>query len=94
MVGFAAQDITYTLYILLGGAALTFVVCVPPWPIYNKDPVKWLPAKKSSRVTGIDITVDGKRCNKCHKLRVFKAYMGQAKAVRLPSPGWKGVLES
>ncbi|CAD0042492.1 unnamed protein product [Aureobasidium pullulans] len=78
MVGFATQDITYTLYILLGGAALTFVVCVPPWPIYNKDPVKWLPAKKSSRVTGIDIT----------------AYMGQAKAVRLPSPGWKGVIES
>ncbi|CAD0029748.1 unnamed protein product [Aureobasidium pullulans] len=78
MVGFATQDITYTLYILLGGAALTFVVCVPPWPIYNKDPVKWLPAKKSSGVTGIDIT----------------AYMGQAKAVRLPSPGWKGVFES
>ncbi|THZ15720.1 hypothetical protein D6C91_06690 [Aureobasidium pullulans] len=61
MVGFATQDITYTLYILLGGAALTFVMCVPPWPIYNKDPVKWLPAKKSSGVTGIDITVDGKK---------------------------------
>jgi signal peptidase complex subunit 1 len=61
MVGFATQNIQYTLWILLGGAALTFVVCVPPWPVYNKDPVKWLPAKRSNGVAGMDITVDGKK---------------------------------
>jgi signal peptidase complex subunit 1 len=61
MVGFATQNITYTLWILLAGAALTFVVCVPPWPVYNKDPVRWLPVKRSNGVTGMDITVDGKK---------------------------------
>jgi signal peptidase complex subunit 1 len=61
MVGFATQNIQYTLWILLAGAALTFVVCVPPWPFYNKDPVKWLPAKRTNGVTGMDITVDGRK---------------------------------
>ncbi|KAI4720695.1 hypothetical protein E4T48_03084 [Aureobasidium sp. EXF-10727] len=61
MVGFATQNIQYTLWILLAGAALTFVVCVPPWPFYNKDPVKWLPAKKSGSVSAMNITVDGKK---------------------------------
>ncbi|KAI4851102.1 hypothetical protein E4T44_02346 [Aureobasidium sp. EXF-8845] len=61
MVGFATQNIQYTLWILLAGAALTFVVCVPPWPFYNKDPVKWLPAKRTNGVTGMNITVDGKK---------------------------------
>ena len=61
MVGFATQNIHYTLWILLGGTAVTFVVCVPPWPFYNKDPVKWLPSKKTNGVSGLDITVDGKK---------------------------------
>ncbi|KAG9761084.1 hypothetical protein KCU73_g2561, partial [Aureobasidium melanogenum] len=61
MVGYATQNIQYTLWILLTGAALAFVVCVPPWPFYNSDPVKWLPAKKSGAVSDINITVDGKK---------------------------------
>lgn len=43
-VGYSTQDIVKTLYIGLGGTLLTFLITVPPWPFYNKNPVKWLPA--------------------------------------------------
>ncbi|SPN98319.1 related to microsomal signal peptidase 12 kDa subunit [Cephalotrichum gorgonifer] len=44
IVGFLLQDIKLALYVGLLGTALTFVVVVPPWPFFNKHPVKWLPA--------------------------------------------------
>ncbi|PWI68564.1 hypothetical protein PCL_01653 [Purpureocillium lilacinum] len=43
-VGYLYQDIQKAVYIGLGGTALTFLAVVPPWPVYNKNPVKWLPA--------------------------------------------------
>lgn len=72
VVGFITQNIHNTLWIGLGGTALTFVVCVPPWPFYNKNPVRWLPSKNASAsagagytgaagLEGIEITVDGKK---------------------------------
>lgn len=43
IVGYALQDIKLALYIALGGTALVFVLVVPPWPFFNRNPVKWLP---------------------------------------------------
>ncbi|TQS31641.1 hypothetical protein Golomagni_08074 [Golovinomyces magnicellulatus] len=43
-VGYTLQDIVMALYIGLGGTLLTFLITVPSWPFYNKNPVKWLPA--------------------------------------------------
>jgi signal peptidase complex subunit 1 len=43
LVGFFVQDIALALKIGLAGTALTFVAIVPPWPFFNKHPVKWLP---------------------------------------------------
>jgi signal peptidase complex subunit 1 len=43
-IGWAREDITLAVYTGLGGTALTFLLVVPPWPIYNKKPVKFLPA--------------------------------------------------
>lgn len=43
-IGYILQDIKLAVYVGLGGTALTFLATVPPWPIYNKNPVKWLPA--------------------------------------------------
>ncbi|KUI64947.1 putative signal peptidase complex subunit 1 [Cytospora mali] len=43
LVGYFLQDIKLAVYIALGGTALTFVAIIPPWPFYNKNPVKWLP---------------------------------------------------
>lgn len=36
------QDIKLAVYIALGGTAAVFVLVVPPWPFFNRNPVKWL----------------------------------------------------
>lgn len=43
LVGYFLQDITLALKVGLAGTALTFLAIVPPWPFFNKNPVKWLP---------------------------------------------------
>jgi len=53
------QSIHVTLYVGLVGTALTFFIAVPPWPIFNEDPEKWLdPVTK-----GAPVTVEGKKVN-------------------------------
>ncbi|KAK4242624.1 microsomal signal peptidase 12 kDa subunit-domain-containing protein [Achaetomium macrosporum] len=42
-VGYFLQDIKLALYIALAGTAAVFVLVVPPWPFFNRHPVKWLP---------------------------------------------------
>lgn len=63
LVGFSSQNIHHTLYIGLGGTALTFLIVVPPWPFFNTHPLPWLPARTGSRagLEGVSIEVDGKR---------------------------------
>ena len=60
LVGFAQQDIKLALYIGLAGTALTFLVVVPPWPFYNKNPEDWLPARNASAAS-YNINVDGQK---------------------------------
>jgi len=59
VVGYFLQDIKLALYIGLGGTALTFLLVVPPWPFFNRHPVKWLSIGGTERKTQ-DIVVDGK----------------------------------
>ncbi|PNS17587.1 hypothetical protein CAC42_8130 [Sphaceloma murrayae] len=61
LVGYITQNITYTLWIGLAGTALTFLVVVPPWPFFNRHPVKWLPSTKASGGTNFNIVVDGRK---------------------------------
>ncbi|KAL1614386.1 hypothetical protein SLS54_009813 [Diplodia seriata] len=56
VVGYSTQDIALALRILLGGAVLTFVAVVPPWPFFNKNPVNWLPPQ-STGLGGIEVEV-------------------------------------
>ncbi|KAK4137319.1 microsomal signal peptidase 12 kDa subunit [Trichocladium antarcticum] len=42
-VGYFLQDIKLAVYLALGGTAAVFVLVVPPWPFFNRNPVKWLP---------------------------------------------------
>jgi signal peptidase complex subunit 1 len=44
IVGYVLEDIKLVGYIGFAGAALTFVVAMPPWPFYNKHPVRWYEA--------------------------------------------------
>lgn len=60
LVGYVLQDIKLALFIALGGTALTFLVAVPPWPIYNRNPVKWLPVGGGAMAQPITLVVDDK----------------------------------
>ncbi len=57
VVGYILQDIKLALYIALGGTALAFVVIIPPWPFFNKHPVKWLPVGGGSSDISIPQTI-------------------------------------
>ncbi|GAB7362346.1 hypothetical protein MBLNU230_g2672t1 [Neophaeotheca triangularis] len=46
--GYISGDIYKTLYVGLGGTGLAFLVVVPPWPVYNRKPEKWLPPAKGA----------------------------------------------
>ncbi|KAF2219011.1 microsomal signal peptidase 12 kDa subunit-domain-containing protein [Elsinoe ampelina] len=61
LAGYISDNITYTLWLLLGGAAFALLIVVPPWPFYNRNPVKWLPSTKTSGGTSFNIVVDGKK---------------------------------
>ncbi|KAL8799904.1 MAG: hypothetical protein Q9200_007417 [Gallowayella weberi] len=60
-LGFAQNNIWITLWVGLGGTALTFFIVVPPWPIFNENPENWLQA--NSGISGAGIEVDGKKIN-------------------------------
>ncbi|KAI9697986.1 MAG: hypothetical protein M1836_004339 [Candelina mexicana] len=61
LVGYVLQDIYLSLLIGLGGTALTFLIVVPPWPYFNRNPLNWLPA--GSATSGVGIEVEGKKIN-------------------------------
>lgn len=60
IVGYITQDIKLAVYIGLGGTALTFLVVVPPWPFFNKHPVKWLPIGGTKAVAPANLIIDEK----------------------------------
>ena len=43
MVGFVQQNFLSTFYGCAAGVVISVVLCVPDWPMYNRDPVSWLP---------------------------------------------------
>ncbi|KIP07611.1 hypothetical protein PHLGIDRAFT_89347 [Phlebiopsis gigantea 11061_1 CR5-6] len=49
IVGLALQSLRATFGIFSVTIIVLSLVIVPPWPIYNKHPVKWLPAKDKSK---------------------------------------------
>lgn len=63
LIGYFTQDIRLSLIVGLAGTALTFIVVVPPWPFFNKNPEGWLPARHSTTAThttpNYNIDVDG-----------------------------------
>ncbi|CAO3623859.1 unnamed protein product [Mucor hiemalis] len=45
IVGYALQSIQTLLIIFAAGLAITTLVVVPPWPMYNKHPQPWIEDK-------------------------------------------------
>ncbi|KAL4806004.1 microsomal signal peptidase 12 kDa subunit-domain-containing protein [Aspergillus unguis] len=42
LVGYIFQDMHLTLWTGVAGTLVTGLVVIPPWPVYNKNPEKWL----------------------------------------------------
>jgi len=59
IAGYYTKNVYNTLYVGLAGTALTFLVVVPPWPFFNKNPVRWLPSRNYKGT--INVEVDGKK---------------------------------
>ncbi|KAI9704686.1 MAG: hypothetical protein M1820_005434 [Bogoriella megaspora] len=59
IVGFVLQDIRFSLWAGLGGTALAFIVVVPPWPFFKRNPLQWLPPQ--GQTGGISVEVDGQK---------------------------------
>mmetsp|Transcript_21180 Transcript_21180/g.68323 ORF Transcript_21180/g.68323 Transcript_21180/m.68323 type:complete len:105 (+) Transcript_21180:2671-2985(+) len=46
--GYVAESFKVTFVIWLGGLVVSMLLCVPDWPMFNRNPVEWLkeiPAK-------------------------------------------------
>jgi len=49
IVGFALQDMRVTFGILAVTIVALALVVLPPWPMLNRHPVKWLPVDTSTQ---------------------------------------------
>ncbi|KAI9893580.1 MAG: hypothetical protein M1814_006376 [Vezdaea aestivalis] len=61
VAGAVKQDVLISLYTGLAGTAITFLIITPPWPFFNQNLQRWLPAQQGGIAHGI--TVDGKKVN-------------------------------
>ncbi|KAF2666378.1 microsomal signal peptidase 12kDa subunit [Microthyrium microscopicum] len=48
LTGLTTSNVYYALYVGLAGLVVTMLAVVPPWPMYNRTPVKWLPSRKAT----------------------------------------------
>ncbi|KAI0922431.1 hypothetical protein AcV7_005967 [Taiwanofungus camphoratus] len=46
LVGFALQSLRVTFGLVSLSTIALFLIVVPPWPMYNRHPVQWLPVKE------------------------------------------------
>ncbi|GFF21929.1 putative microsomal signal peptidase subunit SPC12 [Aspergillus udagawae] len=58
LIGYIYEDIHLTLWTGLAGTLVTALAVIPPWPMYNKHPEKWLVPTTGSE-GGPGIMVDG-----------------------------------
>jgi len=58
IVGYVLSDLKYTVYIGLSGTVIAFLVVVPPWGIYKRNPLTYLPAS-GVQVQMVDGDADG-----------------------------------
>ncbi|XP_066470501.1 signal peptidase complex subunit 1 [Tiliqua scincoides] len=44
--GYITEQFGWTVYIVMAGFALSCLLTLPPWPIYRRNPLKWLPVQE------------------------------------------------
>ncbi|XP_019513117.1 PREDICTED: signal peptidase complex subunit 1 [Hipposideros armiger] len=45
--GYMAEQFGWTVYIVMARFAFSCLLTLPPWPIYHRHPLKWLPVQDS-----------------------------------------------
>ncbi|XP_031465275.1 signal peptidase complex subunit 1 [Phasianus colchicus] len=45
--GYVTEQFGWTVYIVMAGFALSCLLTLPPWPMYRRNPLKWLPVQES-----------------------------------------------
>ncbi|NXY70870.1 SPCS1 peptidase, partial [Glareola pratincola] len=45
--GYIIEEFACTVYIVMAGFALSCLLTLPPWPMYRRNPLKWLPVQES-----------------------------------------------
>mmetsp|Transcript_18285 Transcript_18285/g.26258 ORF Transcript_18285/g.26258 Transcript_18285/m.26258 type:complete len:82 (+) Transcript_18285:52-297(+) len=41
ILGYIKQDFFICFYAWLVGVVLSIIICVPDWPFFNRNPIKW-----------------------------------------------------
>ncbi|BFZ62372.1 hypothetical protein YB2330_003466 [Saitoella coloradoensis] len=54
IVGFALQDIRYTVFSTLVGVGIAVLIVVPPWPFYTAHPVKFQASQKKAAALTVE----------------------------------------
>ena len=49
IISYMTQQLSHGVYILCGGLILTLLVCLPSWPMYNRQQLKWLKSKERAK---------------------------------------------
>mmetsp|Transcript_15843 Transcript_15843/g.23545 ORF Transcript_15843/g.23545 Transcript_15843/m.23545 type:complete len:94 (+) Transcript_15843:86-367(+) len=42
IIGYVMENFMYPVYGVGAATAISILICVPDWPIFNRNPVKWL----------------------------------------------------
>ncbi|XP_010303672.2 signal peptidase complex subunit 1 [Balearica regulorum gibbericeps] len=45
--GYITEQFGWTVYIVMAGIALSCLLTLPPWPMYRRNPLRWLPVQES-----------------------------------------------
>mmetsp|Transcript_18980 Transcript_18980/g.39286 ORF Transcript_18980/g.39286 Transcript_18980/m.39286 type:complete len:83 (-) Transcript_18980:307-555(-) len=49
VMGYLQQDFTIVFQAWLAGVVISVVLCVPDWPFFNRNPIKWLESVPNDR---------------------------------------------
>ncbi|KAM7422257.1 hypothetical protein PAMA_010364 [Pampus argenteus] len=63
--GLIFEQFGWTVYIVLGGFAVSCVLTLPPWPMFRKNPLPWQPVIPETSSESIQKTQESKK--KKHK---------------------------
>ncbi|MCQ2817553.1 MAG: signal peptidase complex subunit 1 family protein [archaeon] len=50
IVSYSTQRMKHGVFIISGAYVLALLICLPSWPFYNKNQLKWLKFKEEHKI--------------------------------------------